>query len=228
MLINFISAIFVCLGCANDDETRLIDEIVGRYQNNPEWFETCTEQEAKADLDRLKAIYGAGFSKSMFSYAQCDSPSFARLRQLFEAFPSEFQRYTPEQIDQKIIADKDNRRLALSILSNPDVDSAMSTLEEIFQQMATKLANIKETKAPDFIEMCFQQVYTGEIDLSIYPDAIWANIPDWGRAYLKLTARMSLLGVYVDQLMYGTGRIPPEICEDQLKEINFCLKLIAE
>lgn len=228
MLTNFIAAIFVCLGCANDDETRLIDEIVGRYQDNPEWFETYTAQEAKTDLERLKALYGTGFSKSMFSYAQCTSASFVRLRQLFEAFPSEFQRYTPEQIDQKIIDDKDNRRIAISILSNPDVNSAMSSVEEIFRQMVSKLANIKETKTPDFIEMCFRQVYTGEINLSIYPDAIWANIPDWGMPYLKLAARMCLLGVYVEQLMYGTGRIPTGIQERQLKEINFCLKLLTE
>ena len=228
MLTNFIAAFFVCFGCANDDETRLIDEIVGRYQNNREWFETYTAQEAKTGLERLKAIYGTGFSKSDFSYSQDASPSFVALRQLFEAFPAEFQRYTPEQIDQAIIADNNNRRLVISILSNTDVNSAMNPLEEIFRQMAAKLADIKEKDAPDFIEMCFEHVSSGEIDLSIYPDVIWANIPDWGHAYLKLAARMSLLGVYVDQLRYGNGRIPKGIQERQLREINFCLKLLAE
>jgi hypothetical protein len=228
MLSNFIAAIFICFGCANDDESRLMDDIIGRYQENPEWFDMCEEEEATAHLERFTTLYGTGFSKGMFTYAQCTSPSFLRLRQLFEAFPAEFQRYTPEQIDQKIIADKDNRRFALSILSDPDVENGMVSLQDIFQQMAAKLATIEKQKKPDFIEMCFRQVYTGDINLSIYPDDIWSNIPDWGRPYLKLAARMSLLTVFIGQLSYDRGCIPLGIQERQLKEINFCLRLIAE
>ncbi len=228
MLINFISAIFVCFGCANDDETHLINEVVARYQNNPEWFEMYTEQEAEADLGRLKAIYGAEFSKSDFSYSQKTSPSYLRLRQLFESFPAEFQRYTPEQIDNESDSYREAGLLARSILDNPDVDRAKASVQGIFQQMLATMANKKETKAPDFVDVCFRQLCRGRIKLSIYSDDIWSNIPDWGGAYVRLVARLSLFSIFIEQASYDGEKIPIKVRERQLKEINFCLKLIAE
>jgi hypothetical protein len=228
MLINFITAIFVCFGCANDDETQLIDEVVGRYQKNPKCFETFTEQGAKSDLERVKAIYGAGFSKHDFNYSQVTSPSFGRLRQLFEAFPAEFQRYTPEQIDHEVDSYREAGHFAISILDNRDIDSAMASVQGIFQQMLATMAYNKETKAPDFVDVCFRQLCRGRIKLSIYPDNIWSNIPDWGGAYVRLVVRLSLFSIFIEQASYDGENIPIEIMERQLKEINFCLRLIAE